>query len=66
MSERYNPNIPALYEAAERFGFIVDTRGVYPTMIRGVKAAQYRTHRDMLKFISVSQEYAERHGTASN
>lgn len=53
MASIYHPNIPALYEAAARFDFIVDTRGVYPTMIRGVKAKQYRTHRDMLDFISV-------------
>lgn len=48
-----NPRLDLLYQAAEKFGFIVDTRGVYPTMIRGQKAAQYTTHRDMLNFISV-------------
>lgn len=52
-----NFNLPMLYEMAERFGFKVDTRGIYPTMIMGQKAARYTTHRDALNFIGVSMNF---------
>jgi len=39
---------------AERFGFIVDVRGPFPTMIKGQRAARYTSHRDALDFISVT------------
>ena len=51
-----NFDIVSLMEASERFGFVVDVRGPYPIMVRGVMACVYTTHRDMLHFISVSSE----------
>jgi len=49
-----NYNLPLLYEMAERFGFVVDRRAVWPIMICGQRAAEYRTHRDALNFVSIS------------
>jgi len=49
-----NFDMVLLMEEAERFDFIVDVRGPYPTMIKGMKAAQYRSHRDLLNFISIT------------
>ena len=51
-----NFNLPLLFEAADRFGFAVDIRGVFPIMIMGLKAAEYRSHRDMIRFISIHVE----------
>jgi len=52
-----NYNLEALYSMAKTFDFIVDTRGIYPTMIKGQKAAKYTTHKDAINFVSVSWYY---------
>lgn len=49
-----NYNIPLLESMAERFNFKVDRRGVWPIMIKGQRAAEYRSHRDALNFISIT------------
>ena len=49
-----NFNLPLLYEMAKRFNFRIDTRGIYPTMIRGQKAARYESHIDAIRFVAVA------------
>jgi len=49
-----NFNIESLYICAERFGFVVDVRGAWPVMIKGLKSATYTTNRDMLNFIALT------------
>jgi hypothetical protein len=41
-----------LYEMALRFGFRIDTRGIYPIMIKGQCAKTFYSRRDAYNFIA--------------
>lgn len=45
-----------LIEMSIRFGFKIDTRGTYPVMVSGLRAMEYRRHKDAINFISIRHE----------
>ena len=50
-----NFDMVALLTLASIHKFHVDVRGPFPVMIQGMRACEYRTHRDALHFISHSR-----------